>query len=271
MLEYLVDGIPEAVSYATDTGREGGSISLPVIGSRASSPLIVGDGVTAVVDELRVSRRFVDDPVLTRLDGRSGTAVSRVFELGFAGTKLDSIEAVYDTPLDTDVYFYYRMADRLKAAGELETSWVQFVPGSTRLPGSGRYLQLMVELLPDGTLAESPSVSSINVRYTPDLPPAPPAKLQARPGNGAVLLRWSRVNESDVAGYRVYVGSRPGVYWSVTDVGNVTEHEIQGLENGRLYYFTVASYDTADPRRRSAFAPEEAARPSALEPGGSVP
>jgi hypothetical protein len=264
LLEYLVDGVPEAVAYATDTGREGGSISLPLIGAGSAEPLVIGEGMEACVDELRLSRRFVEEPVLTRLRGKTGVAVSRVYDLKLTGTSVDSIEAIYDTPPDTEVYFFYRMADRLKGRGELESSWVQFAPGATFPRGRGRYLQLMVELFPDGRLQRGPAVSSVTVRYEPDLPPAPPAKLVAHASNSTVRLAWSRVNETDVAGYRIYYGSRPGVYQQALDAGNVTEYEVAGLDNGALYYFVVATYDAADTGRRSAFSPEVSARPSGL-------
>lgn len=264
LIEYLVDGVPEAVAYATDTGRDGGSIALPLVGTGSRDPLVIGGDIEACIDELRISRRFVEEPVLSRLRGQTGLAVSRVFDLGLSGTSVSAVEAVFDRPPDTEVYFFYRMADRLKARGELETQWVQFVPGSLRPGGRGRYLQIMVELFPDGRLAASPSVSSITVKYEPDLPPAPPAKLVASAASGKVRLSWSTVNESDVAGYRVYYGARPGVYDRVVDVGKVTQYEVGGLDNGTLYYFTVATYDAADTTRRSAFAPEVGARPSRL-------
>ena len=265
LIEYLVDGAPEAVAYATDSGRDGGSIALPLVGTGARDPLVIGGGIAACIDELRISRRFVEEPVLRRLRGETGVAVSRVLDLGLTGTSVSGIEAVFDRPPDTEVYFFYRMADRLKARGEIEGEWVQFAPGTTRLAGRGRYLQLRVELFPDGRLATSPSVSSITVRYVPDLPPAPPAKLVASPASGKVRLAWSTVNETDVAGYRVYYGVRPGVYQQVIEVGKVTQYEVGGLDNGTLYYFTVATYDTADSTRRSAFAPEVGARPSRLD------
>jgi hypothetical protein len=264
LLEYLVDGVVEAVTYATDTARDGGSISLPVVGRGATDPLVVGGGIEACIDELRISRRFVEEPALTRLRGQTGTAVSRIYDLKLTGTTVASIDAVYDRPADTEVYFYYRMADRLKDRGELESTWVQFVPGTGNLEGRGRYLQLMVELFPDGRLERSPSVSAMTVHYVPDLAPAPPAKVVATARNAKVSLAWSKVNETDVAGYRVYVGPRPGTYEQIVDVGDVTQYELGGLENGKLYYFTVATYDTVDTTRRSAFAPEVSARPSRL-------
>jgi hypothetical protein len=264
LIEYLVDGVPEAVAYATDTGREGGSISPPRVDTGSVEPLVIGGGISALMDELRVSRSVVERPALSRLDNETGAATSRVFDLGFTGTSIQAIEAVYERPGDTDVYFYYRMADRLATQGHPDAPWQQIAPGRVDREVRGRYLQLRVELLPDGTLGRSPAVSSITVLYEPDLVPAAPARLIATAGNGSVRLAWSPVNESDVIGYRVYYGDRPGVYQAVVDVGEATEHVVTGLSNATLYYFTVAAYDRADPTRRSPFAREAGARPSAL-------
>ncbi|MFO7849085.1 MAG: LamG-like jellyroll fold domain-containing protein, partial [Spirochaetia bacterium] len=45
LLEYYLDGEPEAVSYTTDTGREGGTIHLPYIGSGPEEHLSIGPDV----------------------------------------------------------------------------------------------------------------------------------------------------------------------------------------------------------------------------------
>jgi hypothetical protein len=73
-----------------------------------------------------------------------------------------------------------------------------------------------------------------------------------------------------VRGYLVYYGITPGNYHgtgadrgpSPIDVGSATELDLEGLENGRLYYFTAVCYDSTDPPHRSAFSREVSARPS---------
>jgi hypothetical protein len=68
----------------------------------------------------------------------------------------------------------------------------------------------------------------------------------------------------------VYYGTAPGNYHgtgaqrgpSPIDVGPATELELEGLENGRLYYFTVVCYDSTEPPHRSALSREVSARPS---------
>jgi hypothetical protein len=127
-----------------------------------------------------------------------------------------------------------------------------------------------VELFPDGRRALSPQLSELRVVYEQDLPPAAPAGVQAVAGSARVRLLWSIVREEDVRGYLVYYGMAPGDYHgtgaeqgpSPIDTGSATELVLEGLENGRLYYFAVVSYDATDPPHRSAFSREVSARPS---------
>jgi hypothetical protein len=283
MLEYLVDGIPEAVTYSTDSGRENGSILLPFAGDAGPGDLWVGRRFTGFMDELRISRTFVDSPHLRRYGNAVGVFQSRTFDLGYTGTRLKRIDAVYRTPEDSAIYFYYRMTDRADAEVR-EVPWIQFEPGrpldgqqpaGQLASGSrGRYLQVMVELYPDGNRRYSPELSELRLVYQQDLPPAPPTGLYAQAGNGEVELNWNAVNEEDVAGYLVYYGSEPGSYHgtdsdlgaSPIDAGKVSRIAITGLRNSSLYYFAVVAYDATDPPHRSQFSREVSARPSGLLP-----
>ncbi|MFW5747687.1 MAG: hypothetical protein ACOCX6_02700, partial [bacterium] len=77
-------------------------------------------------------------------------------------------------------------------------------------------------------------------------------------------------------GYLIFYGTRPGRYFgtdsddgpSPVDAGMNTEFTLEGLENGKLYYFSVAAYDDATPPHRSGFSDEVSARPSVLEEDG---
>jgi hypothetical protein len=277
LLEYLVDGIPEAVLYTTVTAGEGGDLLLPLTGDARSGELEIGRGFVGLLDELRISRGFVERPVLARYSGRTGVAVSPPYDLGFTGTRLKRIEAVYDSPSDSGVYFFYRLSDGwdLEERGE---EWRPFKPGQELRDARGRYLQVMVELLPDGRRAETPRVSELRVVYEQDLPPPPPTGLYAAAEDGAVHLYWNAVNEQDVRGYLVYYGEAPGHYHgtdselgaSPLDVGSVSNIRIPGLRNRKLYYFSVVAYDATDPPHRSLFSKEVSARPAEMY-ASSVP
>jgi len=279
LLEYALDGEVEAVVHTTDTGREKGPVAVPVIGAALPGPLVVAPKYTGFLDELRISRRFVDPPSLARFPGRTGTAATRVLDLGHPATRLVRIETVQSTPGDSAIFYYYRLSDVFARAASASSGpgagWTPFAPGAA-LPDTarGRYLQVLVELFPDGKRAEAPRLSSVRIVYEPHLPPLAPAGVTAAPGNGKVTLSWRRVDDPEVKGYEVYYGLFPGSYFgegaaqglSPLDAGDATQVEISGLENGTLYYFAVAAYDGSTPRQRSVFSVEVGARPSRIIP-----
>jgi len=279
LLEYLIDGVPEAIAHVTDTGSETGSVAVPALGTAYSGPLVIGAGFTGFLDELRISRRAVDDPVLSRFLGKTGVAVSRIMDLGYSSTRIVRIETVDSTPADSGIEFSYQVADTWGGRKLLkgDTDWVPFVPGTDFGDTvKSRYIQLRAELYPDGTRTQSPRLSSLRVVYEPNLPPAPPAGLLATPGNGKVTLTWRKVNDLDVKGYLVFYGTSPRNYLgtgsaqgpSPVDAGSATTIEIGGLDNGSLYYFAIAAYDDSQPRQQSAFSAEVSARPSRIYPEG---
>ena len=60
-------------------------------------------------------------------------------------------------------------------------------------------------------------------------------------------LSWSLNTESDIAGYKIYVGTAPGLYMypgSPFIVGVTGSYTIGGLPSGQTYYFAVSAFDT---------------------------
>jgi hypothetical protein len=105
-----------------------------------------------------------------------------------------------------------------------------------------------------------------------NLPPQPPLYISAEASDGRVRIRWQPVIETDTAGYKIYYGNRPGNYFgtdaaegtSPIDAGDTNSIEISGLENGKLYYFAVTSYDDAELPHESGFSREVSSRPSVM-------
>jgi hypothetical protein len=283
LIEYLVDGRPEAAAYATATGREGGTVFEPAVGSAA--PLEFCPEYSGLADELRLSRRFVEEPSLRPFGRDPSLVVSPVTDFGYGNSRLTAVEAEYKAPGNASLEFAYRIADSWAGWRSDSPAWIPLRVGEA-LPESarGRYAQVKVELYADGTGRFTPSLSSITLRFIADPPPPPPARIVAVPKDGAIELHWTRVPEADLAGYLVYYGERPGEYFgtgadqgpSPIDAGDTTTLTITGVPNGRLLYFVVAAYDAApDPdagypsatRDRAAsrageFSPETSARPS---------
>jgi hypothetical protein len=56
-------------------------------------------------------------------------------------------------------------------------------------------------------------------------------------------LSWLPVTSTNLAGYKVYMGTAPGVYGQSFSVGNVTSYVVNGLSIGNTYYFAVTAYN----------------------------
>jgi hypothetical protein len=286
LLEYLADGVTEAALYLTSTGHEtgargasgglrgGAEVFSPSIG--AASALRLGADYAGLVDEFRITRSFVDAPVLAPYGRDGGLVLTPVADLGYGNSRLLSVDLLAKTPGATGIELSYRISDEWIGWRFDSPPWIPFRPGE-RLPDTarGRYVQVRADLYPDGTGRLTPSLSALTLHFEPDPLPPPPAKLVATAKDGAIELRWTRVPEADVAGYLVYYGPRPGDYYgsgaaegpSPIDAGNVSSFTLTGLPNGGLVYLVVAVYDAASApgmsaRRAGDFSVEVSARPS---------
>jgi hypothetical protein len=284
LLEYLVDGKTESLTHATPSGTEDGKPYGLVIGPRTRGEVALGSRYDGALDELRLTRGWVENPQRDRYVSdfaTKGTAISRIFDLRFPGSTVDTVKVRSSAEGNTSVVWSFRMADSIRyqwtfsgdttkslAAPEAEEdSWIRFQPGQdlSRI-AAGRYLQLRVDLLPSGTGTETPRINQITVTTRPSPPPPAPAGLEVIPGDSQVTLRWRPVIQGSPDGYLVFFGPRPGQTQgtistqgtSPLDVGKVTEVVLTGLTNDQIYYFSVAA------RRSSAVGPvtpEVPARP----------
>lgn len=273
ILEYLLDGVPEAITYTVKDMSDGSSVCLPYIGKVLPGSLCLGKNYTGLIDELRLSRHFEEEPALRKYHGIVGIGRSKVIDLKYTGSRIKSIDSVYNKPSETEIYYFYRISDELLTTESLEGPWIKFAPG--KLPDKeilGRYIQIQFEMHPDGLYKKSPVLSNISVTYEPDIAPPPPPDLYAIPGNEKVNLHWIRVHHSDVKGYKIYYGDAPGYYFgkgsnlgdSPIDVGNVNQVELKNLKNGKLYFFAIVTYDYSTVPHLSSFSKEVSIRPSSL-------
>ncbi|WP_319478679.1 fibronectin type III domain-containing protein [Marispirochaeta aestuarii] len=271
LVEYLIDGTVEDIAYANHQNRETGTVFLPYLGAAGNRQLSIGENLSGFLDEFRISSAFRESGPPAPYKNMNGTVLIDPVDLQFGASRLVSIESSYETPDDSDIFFFYQLGDSHFYIPPDDPNWKAFTPGDIFSPDTrGRYLHLMAALYPDGKEQKSPVLSDITIIYEPDLPPPPPSGLQARPEDGAVLLTWEPVPDPDLEGYRIYYGTAPGRYFgqdstegpSPIDVGNTTEFLLSGLRNGRLYYFTVAAYDKSPRPYQTLFSAEVSARPN---------
>ena len=272
LLEYVVDGVPVAITHATASGTEDGSVYFPRTALYPDGGLRLPGEFIGAIDELRITREFVEEPNLELFPRDGGRLTTSVVDLGSTGARVLSINSTVLTPGMSDVFLYYRLGNiQFANPGAFDDpGWVPFRSGDSLSAVTGRFLQVKAELFADTATGQSPSLSEITIDYVPDPPPLPPTGVAAEPQDGAVVLRWSPVHEQDVAGYLVYYGDQSGRYFgsesssgvSPIDVGLVNSVVLEGLTNGVLYYFAVSAYDTSRNTVGLQLSSEVAARPA---------
>lgn len=252
-LSYRVDGVPAAISYLTGSGAEESASGGIYFGADTGDGLVIGDGYHGFLDELRITRDVTRSPRPVSFSGAPGQAMTEPLSLGPSGARIDRIDVRRRTPGQTAVRTWYRIGDLVVSRDPeraLPSTWRE-LPADGRIPASerGRFLQLRFDLLADAAGRDSPRVEAVTIDYTPEPPPPPPNGLSGSGVAGGVELEWDPVLTRDIAGYRVYVGQRPGRYLgtdrvqSPIDAGNDTGLIIDGLEPDRAYVFAVESYD----------------------------
>src|ERR1035437_7288658 len=58
-------------------------------------------------------------------------------------------------------------------------------------------------------------------------------------------LSWKASPEANIAGYRIYLGTKSGNLPQIGDAGNATSNLLTSLEPATTYYCAVQSYNTA--------------------------
>lgn len=252
-LSYRVDGVPEAITYLSESGEEGGSARTIIFGSDTGDGLVVGEGYHGVMDELHIAADASIDPRPTRYSGESGSAFTAPMFLGSRGTRVESVRVLAHKPGRTEVRTWYRLAggivsDDLRSA--LDAPWRELPADGELSPDErGAWIQLRFDLLSDAERQESPRVRHARIVYRPELPPPTPRALTGTGIPGGVEIAWDPVVTEDLAGYRVYFGERPRRYVgtanhiSPVDVGLDTTFRIEGLRPDGAYVFAVESYD----------------------------
>lgn len=134
-------------------------------------------------------------------------------------------------------------------------TWLMASPGVGTITSTGQ-ITLVVNIagLAAGTYtatvtittdkAESTSVPVTLKVATPPTSGSPPTTPKPST-NTMASLTWNPVTSTNMAGYKVYVGTASGRYGTPLDVGNVTSYVVSNLVLGNTYYFVVTSYSTS--------------------------
>ena len=104
--------------------------------------------------------------------------------------------------------------------------------------GAGTYTGTVKISLSNGSSLRVPVTLSISGSSPPPPPPPPPPPTQT-----SANLTWSPNAETDLGGYKVYMGNAAGVYGAPVVLGKVTSYTAGNLQLGNTYYFAISAYD----------------------------
>ena len=79
-------------------------------------------------------------------------------------------------------------------------------------------------------------------------PPTPSSTPPPSLSTGSLTLTWTANGESDLAGYKIYIGTASGTYnfsGSPFVIGKVTSYTVANLPNGQTYFISMSAYDSA--------------------------
>jgi hypothetical protein len=270
-LSRVFGGIEDAVVWACDTGRFGGSPLRAAFPSGFKRHAQIGGGFRGGLDSFRIRRQVWDNPSLHRYSENPGRVTSKVVDMGTARARLSSISWDAETPAGSAVFFEYRLADTIFPAEHPSLLWIRS-PGGNIAPVAreGRYVQWRATLVGSERGRYTPFLKSVRFAWDTAYRPDAPIDLAVYAGDRRALLSW-RGNLDRIAGYRIYIGNERGEYLhpsSPIDVSldeinpSAPEYVLYNLENDRLYYFAVVSY-TGD-GMQSGFSREVYIRPSEL-------
>lgn len=276
-LEYRVDGILEDIAFATSTRREGGAVCPAWLGVPAE--IEICPSYTGLVDDARIERGTDGAGRALAAEGARPLSRSKYSTkagrfateplMAAAGARLDSIDAVYDEPAQTEARFFVRAGDNFYGWTDSFPEWKRVASGEKIDGVSGLFFQVAVELMSDGLGDKTPSVTSLVLNCVAPEKPLPPFNVRAEAGDGSVSLSWSRSADETAGDYFVYYGTRPGEYLgraaaegaSPVRCGQKNSMTLTGLENGTIYYFAVAACSSLDPRINGELSKETSARP----------
>ncbi|ULA58160.1 MAG: Fibronectin type III domain protein [Nitrospira sp.] len=137
-------------------------------------------------------------------------------------------------------------------SGSMTTSTQMVLTVNAAGMAVGTYTATVTVTLDDGDRTSIPVTLRVTAPRTsppppPTSPPPPPTSPPPPPppSSTKATLSWGAVSDTNLAGYKVYMGTASGRYGTPLDVGNVTSYTISNLTLGTTYYFVVTSYGSS--------------------------
>jgi hypothetical protein len=310
-LSKIMNDTEEDVKYMTVSGGTFSEVYTPLFGyiddsddSNKGTDLpmaVIGKNYNGLIDEFRISYRHYSelknstDIAISKYKGknyagripynREGVITSPVKEFPSTGTSVTDFSWDEVLKPGTFIWIEFRTSDRYFTERDTSVKWYRVNSGQKRIFAMkghdgellrGKYFQWKAHLVASPEGNRSPVMKKVKIKYIVDRPPVVPLSLEvAETGNGYVILKWRKNVEADISGYRIYYGTKRGVYDGIISSVNgkkisneisdgnyikikIDNHVIDenrnsdsrnvliypSIENTVLYYFAVTAYDS---------------------------
>lgn len=269
LLEYRINGKIDSSRFMTAEGTETSDIFYSMKGK--TSQVFIGEGYSGLIDNLIVKNTFSPQDMLEavgnaqRYNKNGGRFVSRIFDTGGINSIPKKLEGKIDQEKEATIAFFIRTSNTPYNWTASQPQWKAVRKDeiiSNCKPG--RFFQIAFNMYPTKDGDTSPIIHTLKLNYEKDTFARPPIELIAKEGDGYVDLIWSRSIDFDVKGYLVYFGDREGQYLlpsSPIDAKDALSLRIYNLQNGHLYFFSVAAYDENGKMCQGEFSQEVWIRP----------
>ncbi len=271
------NGVEEKVIWITGNSKNGGKVYYPYVNEMVNSPLVIGKNSFFLIDNLRISKKFMSNFSLFPVNRKESFLITKVFKLS------DNIFNIKDIKIDlkrdnyTFIKFGYRISDDIFAPDNKNIPWVYVNLENFNIPqeyAKGKYIQFKLTIYPEVSENDI-KIYSLSLNYNIDETPYVPQIVKAIPGDEVVEIYFIPSPEDDIVGYEIYYGNESKNYISKDALEGASpifvKKQSEGLQyhkatltlkNEKSYFISVRAVDKNG--HKSPYSKEVYVRPSSI-------
>ncbi|MCX7820603.1 MAG: LamG domain-containing protein [Brevinematales bacterium] len=271
------NGIEEKVIFITENFKKNGKVYYPYVNEVVNTPLIVGKNSFFLLDNLRISKKFINNFNLFSVNRKESFLITKVFKLA------DNFFSIKDIGIDLKkddygfVKFGYRISDDIFAPDNKNIPWVYVNLENFNIPEEfvkGKYIQFKLIIYPEVSEKDI-KIYALKLNYNVDETPYIPQIVKAVPGDEVVEIYFIPSPEDDILGYEIYYGNESKNYISKDALEGASpifiKKQSEGLQyhkatltlkNERPYFISVRAVDKNG--HKSPYSKEVYVRPSSV-------
>ncbi len=271
------NGIEDRVIWIKEGFKKSGKIYYPHVREKISTPLVIGKNGFFLIDNLRISKNFINNFNLSPINKNKAFLITKVLKIS------ENIFKIKDIKLNTkkdDFAFIkvgYRISDNIFAPDNQNIPWIYVNLNNFNIPEdymNGKYIQFKLEIYPE-VAEDDVKIYSLSLNYNTDETPYIPQIVKAIPGDETVEIYFIPSPEDDIEGYEIYYGNESKNYISKDALEGPSpifvKKQAEGLQyhkvlltlsNEKPYFISIRAVDKRG--HKSPFSKEVFVRPSSV-------